>query len=186
MGLWGVLFCFVVFCLFRAALTAYGGSQVRGRIWAVAAGLHHSHSHACNLHHSSRQHQILNPLSETTDRTWVLMDATQICFRWARGELWECALETSAFFWCHFSICHLVLQLASFFHILKVITHILNNISLLFVECDFRTGQCPFFLKHFTEVWLMYKNLCTLNAYNLKSFWEKYTPMTPSSAQSRP
>ena len=32
--------------VFRAAPTAYGGSQARGRIGAVAAGLHHSHSHA--------------------------------------------------------------------------------------------------------------------------------------------
>ena len=30
------------FCLFRAALTAYGGSQARGHIGATAAGLHHS------------------------------------------------------------------------------------------------------------------------------------------------
>ena len=32
------------FCLFRAAPTAYGGSQARGPIGAVAAGLHHSYS----------------------------------------------------------------------------------------------------------------------------------------------
>ena len=35
---------FFVFCLFRAAPTAYGGSQARGLIGAVAARLHHSHS----------------------------------------------------------------------------------------------------------------------------------------------
>ena len=39
--------CFFV-CLFlpflRATLEAYGGSQARGLIGAVAAGLHHSHS----------------------------------------------------------------------------------------------------------------------------------------------
>ena len=35
-------FCFV----FRAAPVAYGGSQTRGWIGAVAAGLHHSHSNA--------------------------------------------------------------------------------------------------------------------------------------------
>ena len=33
-----------VFCLFRAVPSAYGGSQARGRIEAVAAGPHHSHS----------------------------------------------------------------------------------------------------------------------------------------------
>ena len=39
-----ILFYFLVFCLFRAAPEAYGGSQERGRIEATAAGLHHSHS----------------------------------------------------------------------------------------------------------------------------------------------
>ena len=34
------------FCLSRAALKAYGGSQARGLIGAVAAGLHHSHSYS--------------------------------------------------------------------------------------------------------------------------------------------
>ena len=34
------------FYLFRAASTAYGGSQARGRIGAADAGLHHSHSNA--------------------------------------------------------------------------------------------------------------------------------------------
>ena len=35
-----------VFCLFRATPTAHGGSHARGRIGAVAADLHHSHSNA--------------------------------------------------------------------------------------------------------------------------------------------
>ena len=56
------------FCLFRAALTVYGGSQATGQI--VAAG----------LHHSSRQRWILHPLSKARDRTYVLMDASQIHF----------------------------------------------------------------------------------------------------------
>ena len=33
-------------CIFKAALTAYGGSQARGGIGAAAAGLHHSQSNA--------------------------------------------------------------------------------------------------------------------------------------------
>ena len=40
-------FLFFIFCLFafsRAAPTAYGGSQARGLIGAVAATLHQSHS----------------------------------------------------------------------------------------------------------------------------------------------
>ena len=35
---------FFFFSLFKATTTAYGGSQARGPIGAVAAGLHHSHS----------------------------------------------------------------------------------------------------------------------------------------------
>ena len=34
----------------------------------------------CDLHHSSRQHGILNPLRETGDRTRVLMDASWVRF----------------------------------------------------------------------------------------------------------
>ena len=37
-------------------------------------------SPVCNLHHSSWQHWILNPMSEATDRTRILMDASQIRF----------------------------------------------------------------------------------------------------------
>ena len=37
---------YLVFCPFRAALAAYGGSQARGVIGAVATGLYHSHSDA--------------------------------------------------------------------------------------------------------------------------------------------
>ena len=67
---------------------AYGGSQARGQIGAVAASLHHSHSNRgskprLRLHHSSRQCQILNPLSKARDQTFVLMDASQIHFCWA-------------------------------------------------------------------------------------------------------
>ena len=51
---------------------AYGGSQAKGRIGAVATGLHHNTatpdpSRVCDLHHSSGQCQILNPLSEARD-----------------------------------------------------------------------------------------------------------------------
>ena len=46
----GSLFCFVFnffdICLFRATPAAHGGSQARGLIRAIAAGLHHSHSNA--------------------------------------------------------------------------------------------------------------------------------------------
>ena len=37
-------------------------------------------SHVCNLHYSSRQRQILNPLTEARDQTCILMGAGQIRF----------------------------------------------------------------------------------------------------------
>ena len=35
-------------------------------------------SPVCDLHHSSRQHQILNPLGEARDRTCILMFTSQV------------------------------------------------------------------------------------------------------------
>ena len=69
------------FGLFRATPEAYESSEARGLIGAAAATLHHSHSntsvsillidrdlnHVCDLHHSSGQHQIPDPLSKAGD-----------------------------------------------------------------------------------------------------------------------
>ena len=66
------LFFFFCRIFWGAAPAACGGSQVRGRIGAVAVG----------LHHSSQQCWILNPLNKARDQTCVLMDAGQICFHW--------------------------------------------------------------------------------------------------------
>ena len=69
----------IFFFFFRAALTAHGGCQAGGQIRAVATGLRHSHSmwdpsHICDLHHSSQQHWILNPLSkhQKNKRVYIL------------------------------------------------------------------------------------------------------------------
>ena len=35
-------------------------------------------SHICDLHHSSLQNQILNPLSKTREQIWVLMDTSWV------------------------------------------------------------------------------------------------------------
>ena len=37
-------------------------------------------SHICNLHHSSQQRQILNPLNGARDRTRVLRDISWVCY----------------------------------------------------------------------------------------------------------
>ena len=64
---------FFFFLIFLATPEAQGSYQARGPVTAIAIGLHHNHSHIhtgsdwsyiCDLHHSSWQHQILNPLSK--------------------------------------------------------------------------------------------------------------------------
>ena len=70
---------------FRATPMAYGDSQARGQIGAVASGLHHTTatldlSHVCNLHHSSQQGWILNPLSKAKDWTRNLVVPSWIHF----------------------------------------------------------------------------------------------------------
>ena len=71
-------FFFGLFVFSRATPKVYGGSQARDLMGAVAASLHQSHSNAdpsrvCNLHHSSPQCWILNPLREARDRARNLM-----------------------------------------------------------------------------------------------------------------
>ena len=42
----------------------------------------HDPSRICNLHHSSQQCQTLNPLNKARDRTHILMDTSQVHYRW--------------------------------------------------------------------------------------------------------
>ena len=65
-----IIIIIIIFWLFRATLAAYGVSQARIPIGSTAA----------SLHHSSQQHQILNPLNEARDRTHNLMVTSQIRF----------------------------------------------------------------------------------------------------------
>ena len=95
---WGLLLYFILciyvctyffcVCLFMAIPVAYGGSQARGWTWALAAGLHLSHSNSrsncvCDPHHSSWQCLIPNPLRQARNRTCILLDTSQISFCWA-------------------------------------------------------------------------------------------------------
>ena len=83
-------FFFFFFCLFRAAPAAQGGSQATERVKAIATGLCQSHSNIKSkpclrpTPQSSRQHWILNPLSEARDWPCILMDASQIRLHWAK------------------------------------------------------------------------------------------------------
>ena len=77
---------FFSFGLFRATSPTYGGSHARGRTETAAytaATATWDPSCICDLHCSSGQRRILNPLSEARDRTHVLMDTSQIRFGWA-------------------------------------------------------------------------------------------------------
>ena len=87
-----MIYLFIYFCLFissRATPAAYGGSQARSLIRAVAASLRQSHSNdGSKLHlrptpHSSRQRWILNPWSEARDETRNLRVPSQIRFHCA-------------------------------------------------------------------------------------------------------
>ena len=68
----------------------YGGSQVRGLfelklqlLTYTTAAATPDPSRVCDLHHSSQQCQILNPLSEPRDGTHNLMIPSWIHFRGA-------------------------------------------------------------------------------------------------------
>ena len=61
---------FFFFFHFRAIPTACESSQAGGLIGATAAG----------IHHRSQQRQILNPLSEARDGTYIFMDTSWIHF----------------------------------------------------------------------------------------------------------
>ena len=70
---------FFFFCLFRVAPVAYGGSQARGPIHTRATATWDL-SCVYDLHHSSRQRWILNPLNQAGDGACILLHASQIHF----------------------------------------------------------------------------------------------------------
>ena len=86
-----IKFFFVFFCLFFGfvfvflgpQLVAYGGSQARGRIWAIAAGLYHRHSNAGSepsLQPTPQLRATPNPSPTERRQNWsyVLMDASKV------------------------------------------------------------------------------------------------------------
>ena len=79
---------FFFFFLFRASPMAYGGSQAKGLIRAIAASIRQSHSNVRSEPHLwpipdlPPQHQILNPLSAARDRTCNFLVPIWIRFCW--------------------------------------------------------------------------------------------------------
>ena len=79
------------FSFLRLFSVALWHMEVRGQIGAVANGLHHNHSNGRSepyLTFTTAQgnSRSFNPLSEAGDRTWVLMDTSWVCYRWAITE----------------------------------------------------------------------------------------------------
>ena len=77
-----MLFFFWSFCLLRATPAAYGGSQARGLIGAVATGLRQSHSNVGSEPRLQPTPQLtatpdVNPLSKAREQT--LMVHSRIC-----------------------------------------------------------------------------------------------------------
>ena len=66
-------------CLFRAAPAAHGGvqSELQPQAYARATATWDPGC-ICDLHHSSWQLRILNPLSKARDQTRVLLDASRV------------------------------------------------------------------------------------------------------------
>ena len=76
------------FFFFRAAPAPYGGSRLGVKLELqlpayIAATAAQDPTRVCDLHHSSRQCQILNPLSEAGDGTRNLMVPSPIHFHCA-------------------------------------------------------------------------------------------------------
>ena len=68
------LFCFCLFAFSRAALVAlaYGGSQARGLIRAVAASLRQSHTKLLILNQATMSY-CLTPMNHKVPEMWILM-----------------------------------------------------------------------------------------------------------------
>ena len=93
--------------LFRAE--AYGGSQAKGRIWATTAAYTRATatqdtSRICDLHHSSWQSRILNPMNEARDQTCNFTVPSQIRFRCATKGTLVKGIFFFEEYWCWLSV----------------------------------------------------------------------------------
>ena len=132
---------------FRATPVTYGGSQARGQMGAVAAG----------LHHCSEQRRILNPLSESRDRTassWILVGSLTAEPRWEFlpvdilkternvGRKSQISIYTDKLWWHHLVILCYWAQ-----HILWLPDSIAFRLSLHFLDMWALQSHLPFSCK---------------------------------------
>ena len=75
-SLWMSCFCFVLFCLL-------GPHLKHMEVPSHSNARSPDPSQVCDLHHSSQQRRILNPLSKARDQTRILMDTSLVRFHWA-------------------------------------------------------------------------------------------------------
>ena len=78
--------CLFVFWLFRATLVAYGSSLVKLVLQLpvyTTATAAQDPSRVCDLHHSSHQCWIFDPLSKARDWTLIFMGTSQAHYHWA-------------------------------------------------------------------------------------------------------
>ena len=134
-----LLIDWLIDCLFRATLSAYGDSQARVELElqllaCATATATHDPSHICDLHHSPQQCRILNQLSEARDPTCVLMDASQIRLHWAM-------MATPMYF--YFKVAHCRLRGSNDMHILchRCWEIIFQNICTDFIPLVFESSN---------------------------------------------
>ena len=78
-----IYFCFKGSHLWHREVTRLGVELVLLLLAYTTARATPDLRHGCNLHHSSQQHWILNPLSEAGEQTCIPMDTSLISFRCA-------------------------------------------------------------------------------------------------------
>ena len=83
MGSYCIYFCFLGLHMLHVEVPRLGvKSELRLLAYATATATWNPNQ-VCNLHHSSQQRQIFNPLSKARDWTHILMDTSQAHFHWA-------------------------------------------------------------------------------------------------------
>ena len=143
--------------VFRATLAAHGGSQAKGPIgYATAIS---DPSHVCDLHHSSRQHRIPNPLSEARGQTHNVMVPS-----WTRFHCAMAGTPISLYFYIHLQV--------SMSACLSIYLLIINFFSNLILKVAKSVTAILFFSIFYCSWFIMF---CRFPLYNKVTQSYKYT-----------